>query len=70
LRWSVFDGRTETDLANGSPWLSSPDWKHAEVRFAAPAGGLVRLALSSQRLAGAVRIDGTLELRDVSMERR
>jgi hypothetical protein len=70
LRWSVFDGCTETDLANGSPWLSSPDWKHAEVRFAAPAGGLVRLALSSQRLAGAVRIDGTLELRDVSMERR
>jgi hypothetical protein len=70
LRWSVFDARTGSDLAIGSPWLSSPDWKVAELRFAAPAGGLVRLTLTCQRLAGATRIEGSVELRNLSIGRR
>ncbi|MGA3039887.1 MAG: hypothetical protein ABSF54_03740 [Bryobacteraceae bacterium] len=70
LRWSIFDTRTGIDLASASPWLSSPDWKPDEVRFTAPAAGLVRLALTCQRLAGATRIEGSVALRHVSLERR
>lgn len=70
LRWSVFDARTGVDLAAGSPWLSNLDWKHAELSFTAPAGGLVRLTLTCQRLPGATRIEGSLGLRHLSLERR
>ena len=70
LRWSVSDARTGIDLTAASPWLSSPDWKTDEVRFTAPAAGLVRVALTCQRLQGATRIEGSVALRHVSMERR
>ena len=70
LRWSVFDARTGIDLAAASPWLSSPDWKPAELGFTAPPAGLVRLALTCRRLPGATRIEGSLRLRHLSLERR
>jgi len=70
LRWSVSDARTGADLADAPPWLSSPDWKPAELRFTAPPAGLVRLALTCQRLPGATRIAGSIDLRHVSLERR
>jgi tetratricopeptide (TPR) repeat protein len=70
LRWSVFDARTGSDLATASPWLSNPDWKPAELRFAAPAAGLVRLTLTCQRLPGATRIEGSLGLRQLTLERQ
>src|ERR1017187_5547323 len=70
LRWSVFDARTGTDLAATSPWLSSPDWRPAELGFTAPAAGLVRLTLTCRRLPGARRIEGSVGLRHLSLERR
>jgi hypothetical protein len=70
LRWSAFDPRTGIDLTTASPWLSSPDWKTDEARFIAPAAGLVCVALICQRVHGAARIDGSVALRRVSMERR
>jgi len=70
LRWSVFDARTGIDLATVSPWLSSPDWKREELGFTAPGAGLVRLALTCQRLTGATRIEGSVELRHLSLEHR
>ena len=70
LHWSVFDARTGSDLAIASPWLSNPDWKPAELRFTAPPVGLVRLTLTCQRLSGATRIEGSLELRNLTLERR
>jgi hypothetical protein len=70
LRWSVFDARTGVDLAAASPWLSSVDWKAAELSFRAPDSGLARLTLTSQRLPGATRIEGSVALRDLSMVRR
>ena len=70
LRWSVFDARKGIDLTAASPCLSSPDWKTEEVRFTAPAAGLVRVALTCRRVQGATRIEGSLALRHVSMERR
>lgn len=70
LRWRVFDSRTNADLAAGSPWLSSPDWKRDEFSFAATADTmLARLALTYQRLPGATRIEGSLDLRRLSLER-
>jgi hypothetical protein len=70
LRWSVFDARTGIDLEAASPCLSSPDWKRAELTFTAPAAGLVRLALTCRRLPGATRIEGSLGLRRLSLERQ
>jgi tetratricopeptide (TPR) repeat protein len=70
LRWSVLDGRIDVDLAGASPWLSSTDWKREEVRFTAPADGLVRLLLTCRRMPGAPRIEGSVDLRNLSMERR
>jgi hypothetical protein len=70
LRWSVFDARTGADLAAVSPWLSCPDWKPAELSFTAPPAGLVRLALTCRRLPGATRIEGSVGLRHMSLERR
>ncbi|HVN05619.1 MAG TPA: hypothetical protein VMT86_14435 [Bryobacteraceae bacterium] len=69
LRWSAYDARTGAALASSSGWLANPDWKAGEVRFTAPPNGLVRVALSDQRVLGSTRIEGTLELRGVSMER-
>src|SRR5580658_997954 len=69
LRWSVFDARTGISLATESHWLSSPDWKPEEVRFTAPTVGLVRLTLVCQRMTGATRIEGSVELRGLAMER-
>jgi hypothetical protein len=69
LRWSAIDPRTGADLAIGSPWLSSMDWTRAEVRFTGPASGLVYLTLIGRRLPGATRIAGSLELRQISLER-
>jgi hypothetical protein len=69
LRWSVFDARTGISLAPESHWLSSPDWKPEEVRFTAPTVGLVRLTLVCQRMTGATRIEGSVELRGLAMER-
>jgi len=70
LRWNVFDGPTGIDLTSSSPFLCSPEWKPEEVRFRAPARGLVRLALTCQRVPGATRVQGSIALRHVSMERR
>ncbi|HTT60460.1 MAG TPA: tetratricopeptide repeat protein [Bryobacteraceae bacterium] len=69
LRWSISDGRTGSDLPNTSPSLSSPDWKPAEWSFQAPASGLARLALTCRRVPGATRIEGSVELRRLSLER-
>lgn len=69
LRWSVFDARTGIDLATLSGWLWSTDWKLEELRFTAPATGLVRVTLTCHRLPGAARVEGSVELRGMSMER-
>jgi hypothetical protein len=70
LRWNALHARTRIDLAPAWPWLSSPDWTPAELRFTAPDGGLVRLALVCRRLPGATRIQGSIALRHLSLERR
>jgi tetratricopeptide (TPR) repeat protein len=67
LRWSVFDARRGMELAAASPWLSNTDWKPEEVRFTAPDSGLVRLTLICQRVQGATRIEGSLELRRLAL---
>ena len=69
LRWSVYYGPKDIDVAGGSAWLSSANWKPEELRFTAPAAGLVRLALTCRRMAGATRIQGSFELRGLSMGR-
>jgi hypothetical protein len=69
LRWSVYDARTGIDTATVSPWLSSASWKLDEMRFRAPASGVVRVTLMYQRAPGTTRMQGTIELRNLSLER-
>lgn len=69
LRWSVFDAKTGIDLATDSPYLSSVDWKKDALHFKAPIGGLVRLTLICQRVPGSTRIEGSVALRRVWLER-
>lgn len=70
LRWAAFDARTGVDLTASSPWLASASWKGDEMRFTAPSAGLARVTLTCRRLPGAMRIQGTLELRGLSIERQ
>ena len=69
LRWTVYEARGGAALASSAGWLANPDWKTDEMRFTAPPDGLVRVALGDQRVPGTTRIEGTLELRGLSMER-
>jgi len=69
LRLSVFDFRTGKDLGGASPRLSSADWTAGESYFTALNTRLARLALSYRRLPGTTRIEGTLFLRRLSLEK-
>jgi hypothetical protein len=69
VRWGVYDARTGIDTATVSPWLSSPSWRPDEMRFRAPSSGVVRLTLTYQRVPGETRIQGTVDLRNLSLER-
>ncbi|MGO4880067.1 MAG: tetratricopeptide repeat protein [Bryobacteraceae bacterium] len=69
LRLSVFNAPSGNDLVRGSPWLSSPDWQLSSLHFEVPAAGIVRVALTCQRQPGSTRIEGSLELRHVLLER-
>jgi hypothetical protein len=69
LQWGVFDARTGTDVTDQSPWLSSNDWRYAEVRFHAPESGVARLTVVARRMPGQIRIAGSVELRGLAMER-
>jgi hypothetical protein len=70
LRWQVLNAATGSDLASLSPWLSSPRWKSDAALFTAPADGpLARLALRYQRTPGTPRLDGSVLLRRVELER-
>ncbi|HLY20313.1 MAG TPA: hypothetical protein VKR61_23960 [Bryobacteraceae bacterium] len=69
LRWTVYDARKGIDVATISPWLSGAGWKPEEVRFRAPDSAVVRLTLTCQRLPGATRLRGTVDLRGLALER-
>jgi len=50
--------------------LSHDGWKDGSVSFRAPAGmRLARLDLSYRRAAGTTRIEGSIRLRNVALER-
>jgi len=54
--------------ASSAP-LASQEWKEEAVEFAAPAGGLARLALVYHRAPGTTRIEGTLWISQVKVDR-
>ena len=70
ISWQVLDTAGGAQLIARSPWLSSPEWKTDETRFTAPASNpLVRLVLTYQSAPGATRIEGSVLLRRVELER-
>ncbi len=50
--------------------LASEEWKEEAVEFAAPPGGLARLALVYRRAPGTMRLEGTLWLRQVRLSQK
>lgn len=69
LHWRVFDSATGAELTGASPQLSSEDWAHQELRFsAAPGTRVVRLALVYRRALGSTRFEGSLWLRQITLD--
>ncbi len=70
LQWQVQDVESGTRLAARSPWLSSPAWKNDEILFTAPAASaLARLVLTYQHLPGTPRLEGSVLISHLQLER-
>ncbi len=67
-RWRIFDAITRQEIPTDAVLLSSPVDAGAVVRFTTPPGTrLALLALAYERVAGTVRIAGTLHLERVTL---
>ena len=70
LQWQVQDVESGARLGARSPWLSSPAWKDDEIEFtAASARALARLVLAYQRLPGTPRLEGSVLISRLQLER-
>jgi hypothetical protein len=70
LRWRVVDLTGEPTVIAQSESLSHDGWKDGSVSYRTPAGmRLARLDLSYRRAAGTTRIEGSIRLRNVALER-
>jgi tetratricopeptide (TPR) repeat protein len=67
LRWRLLDKSGVRELSS-SPSLANEGGMESVWKFQAPADGLARLSLGYQREPGTVRITGTLEIENVSLE--
>ncbi|MCC7175923.1 MAG: hypothetical protein IT159_12070 [Bryobacterales bacterium] len=71
LRWAVTEPGTGRELAAGALVGGDGVWQDGVLGFSAPvAGGAVRLALEYHRAPGTTRIEGSLWVREVSMDLR
>ncbi len=61
LHWEVQTSR--------SAWLSSPAWKDEQFEFTAPPTALARLVLTYQKIPGTPRLEGSLLLSRLKLER-
>jgi len=70
LHWRIAAMPGVSGWAAASTDLASEDWSETSFRFTAPAGvNAARIALRYQRRPGTTRIEGTLRIRRVWMER-
>jgi tetratricopeptide (TPR) repeat protein len=59
IRWRVLDAAT--------PQLASSEWREEELGFASGDRSLARLSLAYERPPGTTRVEGTIELRNVTL---
>jgi hypothetical protein len=70
LRWRILDLTAQPSVLAQSECLSHQDWTIESVLFRTPpALRLARLDLSYRRRPGTVRIEGSVRLRNVTLER-
>ena len=70
LRWRVLDLTAQPAVLAQSESLSHDDWQTGSVFFhTPPALRLARIELSYRRTPGTVRIEGSVRLRNVTLER-
>jgi hypothetical protein len=68
-RWRIYDATGHTELPGHSPLLSSDDWKTESASFTAETDTRwVWVTLGYQRMPGTTRIEGSLTLRNISLE--
>ena len=71
LQWRVKDAANGADIPVERGSLSADEWTSGVRTFAVPSGvSMVRLSLIYERQPGTVRIEGTLWLKSVSLEKR
>jgi hypothetical protein len=51
-----------------SDWLASEDWKQQELTFSSRQAALARLALTYQRALGTARFEGSVSLRNLTID--
>ena len=68
LRWRVVSAAGNTRVAQSS-WLAADEWKKQEMDFTAGDEDSARLALVYERAAGTTRLEGSIRLRNLVIER-
>jgi hypothetical protein len=70
LRWRITDAASDKEIALERTSLSSEKWANGSLEFSAPAGIQTgRITLGYSRLPGTVRIQGSVWLKNVRLER-
>jgi hypothetical protein len=68
-RWRIYDATGRFEVPGHSPLLSSDDWKTESAFFTAGSDTRwVWVTLGYQRMPGTTRIEGSLALRNISLE--
>jgi hypothetical protein len=68
-RWRIYDATGHTELPGHSPLLASDDWRTEAASFTAGTDTRwVWVTLGYQRMPGTTRIEGSLTLRNISLE--
>ena len=71
LQWRVKDAANGADIPVERGSLSADEWAYGVRHFAVPSGvSMVRLSLVYERQPGTVRIEGSLWLKSVSLEKQ
>jgi hypothetical protein len=68
LRWRIYAVPDNRELSDAPPQLAGETWTRQELRFAVPDSRLARLVLEYRKAPDAARLEGSLWLRQISLD--